>query len=231
MKEKIFILILFLFAINTTVSSQKMIPVKFKDKQILISEADITTTSDMLKKVKLDYQKPNAFREDSTHSLKRYPVLSYKLGGSNSTAICSKDNQFVSFLSGPAIYTKEFEEYLKKLFPSKEHDLVDKQHLNQMKGILKNFYGEEMAQKWMEKVITYPKEEALKKFNADNAYRLSISLAPGDYYEKDFKYVDLLFIQKKGRGYAYISSFYTDKAKAKLNKYWRKIEKALYYRD
>lgn len=41
----------------------------------------------------------------------------------------------------------------------------------------------------------------------------------------------VLLIQRMGRGYAYICTFYTDKAKTKFDKYWRRIEKTLRYKD
>ncbi len=232
MKEKLFILIVILLAICTTVSSQNKIPVKYKNKQIFIDEVDIITTSRILKEMKLEYKKPCGFKEDPLgDSLRFYPKLIEKLYSSGIDTIFTKDNQFITFLTAFSIITKKDEKYFNKLSHGKSNDLVDKQHFSQMKAILKSFYGEEMEQKWKEKVTTYPKEEALKKFNADNAYRFSIKLTPEDYYKKEFKYIDLLFLQKKGRGYVYFTCLYTDKAKANLNKYWRKIEKVLYYKD
>ncbi len=237
MKEKLFILIVVLFAFNTALSAQKTIYITDKyDRKYLIDENDLDTTtfgnSRILKKMKLEYKKPSEFKEikGGTECFEESPGLC-KAFTCLLNQICSKDEQFIAFMNPSTIYTKDFQKYMEDLFPGKTFDLVDKQHFNQMKEILKSFYGEEMEQKWREKVITYPKYEAQKKFNADNAYRFSIALAPEDYYKKNFKYVDLLFLQKKGRGYVYFCCFYTDKAKAKLNNYWSKIEKVLHYKD
>ncbi len=238
MKKNI-LLIIILFIISTTVSAQNIEYDTITDKygrKYLIDKKDIDTTtfgnSRMLKEMKLGYKKPDDFEEIHKGGECFDEYLKLK-----QTFMClhnelhSRDKQLIVFIMIPDIFTRKFKKEMEELFPKKSFDLVDKQHFSQMKAILKSFYGKEMEQHWREKITTYPKEEALNKFNADNAYLFSITLSPEDYYEKKFKYVDLLFLQKKGRGYVYFCCFYTDKSKLELNKYWSKIEKVFHYED
>ncbi len=237
--------IIILFTISTIVSAQNEKYDTVTDKygrKYLIEVDDIDTTkikykwlgayhSSILEDMRIEYKKPFGFNEvDLYNSFKKYPILRYKLS-TGTYGLCSDDKEFIALLSIYEIFTKKFQKEMEELFPGKSYDLEDKQHFYQIKAILKSFYGEEMEQHWREKITTYPKEEALNKFNADNAYRFSITLSPEDYYEKKFKYVDLLFLQKKGRGYVYFCCFYTDKVKAELNNYWSEIEKVFHYED
>lgn len=116
------------------------------------------------------------------------------------------------------------------MFPNQSEDLVDKQHSWQMRGIIKRYYGE-IGSSWTDSIKHYPADEAVTKFNADSAFYFSLNLNPEDYYKGVYKYVKVLVLQKKDRGYAYICSFYTDKAKKQLNKYWCRIERTLRYED
>jgi len=118
------------------------------------------------------------------------------------------------------------------LYPlSGRKEPVDTQPYWQRRGIIKRYYGDEIGDSWIDSVTVYSTEEARSKWNADSAFVFNLHLRPEDYYKKDFKHVKILLIQKKGRGYAYITSFYTDKAKEYFDKYWRRIEKTLRYED
>ncbi len=237
MKKNI-LLIVILVTIGTIVTAQN---IKYDGGKDLIELDNVDTIkikykwidsyhSSILEDMQIEYKKPSDFNEtDLYNSFKKYRVLRYKLS-TGTYALCSNDKEFIALLSIYPIYTKETQRKMEEVFPG-SFDWIGVQHFYQMKGILKSFYGKEMEQHWREKITTYPKEEAIHKFNADNAYRFSIALSPEDYYEKKFKYVDLLFLQKKGRGYVYFCCFYTDKAKKELNKYWSKIEKVFYYSD
>lgn len=181
--------------------------------------------------MKIVYQKPKKFVEiPTTECFKDYSKL-------ESTFTCmgnqlhSKDEQFISFLVFPDIYTKEFQERLNWLsVGNRDEDWVDKQHYRQMRSIIKGYYGE-IGSAWTDSIKHYPADEAVTKFNADSAFYFSLNLNPEDYYKGGYKYVKVLMLQKKDRGYAYICSFYTDKAKKQLSKYWCRIEKTLCYED
>ena len=181
--------------------------------------------------MRLKYRKPKGFREDgSTECFKNYPNLKETFS-CQGPQLHSNDEMFISFLEFVPMYTKEFEKTVNQLFPQHTRELVDKQHRWQMRGRLKQYYGESICESWADSITVFSTEEACRKFNADSAFTFSLHLHPADYYKGNFKYMKALLIQKKGRGYACIYSFYTDKAKAKFDKYWRRIEKTLRYKD
>ena len=178
--------------------------------------------------MKLKYRKPKKFRQIGiTECFDNYPKL-------KSTFTCmghqlhSKNGQFLSFLS--FVY---FPEYHRKLYylSHKRKETVDAQPYWQRLGILTDYYGDDIDDSWRDSITVYSAEEARRKWNADSAFTFSLHLRPEDYYKKDFKHVKVLLIQRKGQGYAYITSFYTDKAKENFDKYWRRIEKTLRFED
>ncbi|MBQ4483948.1 MAG: hypothetical protein II934_02950 [Prevotella sp.] len=178
--------------------------------------------------MKLKYRKPKRFGQIGiTECFDNYPKL-------KSTFTCmgnqlhSNDEQFISFMN--FVY---FAEYHRKLYylSHKRKETVDEQPYWQRLGILRDYYGDEIGESWVDSVTVYSTEEARKKWNADSAFIFNLHLRPEDYYKKDFKHVKILMIQKKGQGYAYITSFYTDKAKEKFDKYWRRIEKTLRFEE
>ena len=177
-------------------------------------------------KLKMKYRKPKGFRQDgASECFKDYPNLE-RTFGCEDHRLHSKDGQFLSFLSF-VYFTEDF----KRLYPlSGRKEPVDTQLYWQRRGIIKRYYGDEIGDSWIDSVTVYSTEEARSKWNADSAFVFNQHLRPEDYYKKDFKHVKILLIQKKGRGgYAYIISFYTDKAKENFDKYWRRIEKTLWF--
>ena len=178
--------------------------------------------------MKLKYRKPKRFGQIGiTECFDNYPKL-------KSTFTCmgnqlhSNDEQFISFMN--FVY---FAEYHRKLYylSHKRKRTVDSQHHSQIRAIFKDYYGDEIGDSWRDSVTVVSTEEARKKWNADSAFTFSLHLRPEDYYKKDFKHVKILLIQRKGQGYAYITSFYTDKAKENFDEYWRRIEKTLRFED
>ena len=178
--------------------------------------------------MKLKYRKPKGFRQDGTlECFKDYPNLE-RTFSCIGHRLDSEDGQFLSFLSFVYFY-----EYHRKLYylSHKRKETVDAQPYWQRLGILRDYYGDDIDDSWRDSITVYSTEEARKKWNADSAFIFNLHLRPEDYYKKDFKHVKILLIQKKGRGYAYITSFYTDKAKEDFDKYWRRIEKTLRFEE
>ena len=180
--------------------------------------------------MKLKYCKPKGFRQESSiECFNDYPKL-------KSTFTCmshqihSIDGQMIAFLTF-TIFSKELQNEINELFPQHATELVDKQHRWQMRGIMTKYYGEGIGESWHDSITVYSGAEARRKFNADSAFTFTLHLRPTDFYKKDFKHVKVLLIQRMGRGYACICSFYTDKAKNKFDKYWRRIEKTLRYKE
>lgn len=179
-------------------------------------------------KLKMKYRKPKGFQQDgASECFKEYPNLE-RTFGCEDHRLCSKDGQFLSFLS--FVYFPEDHQKLYYLY-HKRKETVDAQQYWQRRAILKDYYGDAIGESWVDSIAVYSTEEARKKWNADSAFTFSLHLRPEDYYKKDFKHVKILMIQKKGQGYAYITSFYTDKAKENFDKYWRRIEKTLRFED
>jgi hypothetical protein len=232
-------LLLFLFLLTNECLSQNNAPIKVnlesadsimalvKTEYKWMGTFGLTVSDEM----KLKYHKPRGFwHEDSFECFKDYPKL-------ESTFSCkhyqlhSNDGQFIAFLEFVPQYTKKLEATINGLFPQHAKELVDKQHRLQMRARIRAYYGDEIGESWVDSIQQHPTKEAREKFNADSVFSFSIRLRPSDYYKKEFKNMKALLIQRNGRGYVCIYSFYTDKAKAKFKKYWRRIEKTLHYED
>ena len=176
--------------------------------------------------MKLKYRKPKGFQQDGTlECFKDYPNLKHTFSCIGHR-LHSNDGQFLSFLS--FVYLYEIHRNLYYL-SHKRKETVDALQYGHMRAILRDYYGDEVGDSWRDSITVYSTEEARKKWNADSAFIFNLHLRPEDYYKKDFKHVKILMIQKKGQGYAYITSFYTDKAKENFDKYWRRIEKTLWF--
>lgn len=238
MKKKLFPLLLFVILANVCFAQDKVVSSthnhEFDSLMALVKPKYKWMGTDgrmVADDMRLEYRRPKRFREDgTTERFKNYPRLEETFSNQG-PQLLSYDGQVISFLEFAPIFTKEFEKTVNQLFPQHTRELVDKQHRWQMRGRLKQYYGESICESWADSITVFSTEEARRKFNADSAFIFSLYLRPADYYKGNFKYMKALLIQKKGRGYACIYSFYTDKAKAKFNKYWRKIEKTLRYKD
>ena len=197
------------------------------------------------KEMKMKFNKPKAFCEDdSEECFDNYFGLS-ALFTSNCMVpqLLSNDGRFISFLHFFPIFREEYKKRLDKLFYRKYpiDELLERHHRLKMRDFIKGYHGNhyfydltnegKSDESWMEDITAYSMEEAHKKFNADSAFIFNLHLRPADYYKKDFKHLKVLLIQREGRGYACIYSFYTDEAKANLDKYWRKVEKMLRFVD
>lgn len=170
------------------------------------------------------YKKPSDFKEiGDAECFKENPHL-------NRTFTClfpklvSSDGQFIAF--GPIVQRAMAKDPTKPLntigLPMRNDS-----HLWQMRGYLRAYFGNDVD--WQQMLQYYSEDVAKRQFNADTAIRTSFDLRLDDFYKNEFKYVDILIIHKKDRGYVHFNCFYTDKAKKKLSKYWAKIEGVLSY--
>jgi len=185
--------------------------------------------SRVLSSMNVVYRKPDGFKElPSVTECFKENVKFEEAFTCVSHLLQSEDDQFMAFMQTFRLYTKS--EIVEKKRLSNNFD-PDNISTGNMQYIVKVFFGKEKADNWEELVDFYSPEEAHEKFNADSAMKLSISLAPGDYYKNDYKYIDILFFQKKERGCISFFCFYTDKARGNFDQYWEKIEKAFYYED
>ena len=76
---------------------------------------------------------------------------------------------------------------------------------------------------WRESANFFSTEEARSKFNADTAFFLTLRLLPGHYYQDKFGYIDVFGLQKNGRGFIYIFSFYTETAMQNIECYRQRL--------
>lgn len=208
--------------------------------------------------MKMRYNKPEGFSEDdSEECFKENSRVRSAFKICLSPWLRSDDGQFISFLQFFPIYTEEYEERLNYVFNRRRQryptdEMKEKHHRWKMKHILQDFYhvsalyvdsndptrilsdpsrARDIGESWRDSIAVLSTEEARSKWNASSAYCFPLHLQPKDYYKKDYKHLKVLLIQREGRGYACIYSFYTDEAKANLDKYWRKVEKMLRFED
>lgn len=206
--------------------------------KINVIDMDVNTTplkykwmgyvSKELTSINVVYKKPVGFKELGTYEcFEETPKLEEAFSCVFSL-IQADDNQFKMFLLPIPKFNKEKILDMRKLVPDFDPDKIP---VNNMKQIIKEFYGKEKANNWQQFVTFYSSKEAHEKFNADSAMRLSVSLSPQDAYQNVFKNVEVLFFQKKACGAICLICFYTDIALNHFDSYWNKIEKVCVYGD
>ena len=84
---------------------------------------------------------------------------------------------------------------------------------------------------WRESANFFSSEEARSKFNADTAFFLTLRLPPGYYYQDKFGYMDVFGLQKNGRGFIYIYSFYTEAAMQNIECYRRRLWDSVHFAE
>ena len=171
----------------------------------------------IIERMRMSYTPPSFFEKNTnTRECFEYSTKMWISFGCNFPFFISKDKEMLVFLDA---YNEGQNNYI-----SKEEFLEQ--------GLL--YLGEKASMKWEDYVTYYPKNETKRIFNADTVIQYTITLLPKDFYkknEKKYKYVDVLFIEKKGRGYVYFYSFYTDKAKKNITSYRKQIETIVRYED
>ena len=211
------------------------------DYQWRDSTGRLSVTEDM----KMKFHLPEGFSEDNSREcFNGYHYLSSAFFECMNTQIHSNDGQLISFLQFAPLYSKIDEKRLRWVFGDfPKEKLFNIHHLYKMRGFIKRYYIrsgfdcgkyyyiDEVGKSWRDSITVLSTEEAREKFNADSAFTFSLHLRPKDYYKKDFKHLKVLLIQRKGRGYACIYTFYTDKAKENFDEYWRRVEKILRFED
>lgn len=179
--------------------------------------------------MKMTYRKPEGFCQvDSAESLRGYPKLRDRLGGMWAGPLLRcDDSQMISILKFAPIFTDEFIGQMSRgneAYRPFIKKILEKHHYHSMRRMIS-------SNSWRDSIRVISTEEARSKWNADSAFTFTLHLSPECYYEKNFKHLKVLLIQRKGRGYACIYSFYTDKAKENFDEYWRRIEKTLWFEE
>lgn len=222
-------LIFFIFCDLACFAQKKVMIIPIGEDTTALEYKWLGSDSRVLTSMNVVYRKPDGFKElPSVTECFKENVKFEEAFTCVSHLLQSEDDQFMAFMQTHRLFTKSEIVEMRRLSDSFDPDNI---FTGNMKYIIKVFFGNEKADNWEELVDFYSTEEAHKKFNADSAMKLSISLAPEDYYKHDYKYVDVLFFQKKERGFISFFCFYTDKARGNFDHYWEKIEKAFCYED
>lgn len=173
--------------------------------------------------MKMTYRKPEGFCQvDSAESFLGYPMWKYRSMLSEEIIgpfLRSNDGQVISFFQFAPIFSEKFMERVNRNKNASRRTLT---------RILERHHRRKLRR---DSITVLSTEEAREKWNADSAFTFTLHLSPEYYYEKNFKHLKVLLIQRKGRGYACIYSFYTDKAKENFDEYWRRIERVLRFRE
>ena len=186
----------------------------------------------ILKSMKLSYEKPEEFKEaylGASECFKSNPKLSRMFTCINNK-LYTEEEDYITFMPIYRMLTPEEVSQFDKMFPNINHG-NDHAHINQIRNMIKRWYGDHAGETWEDYVTYYPTEEAQRKFNADTVITFSIELNTTEYYNDRYKYIDVLFIHKKGRRYVYLISFYDEKGKKNLAKYREAVEGILRYED
>ena len=177
--------------------------------------------------MKMEYTKPEGFCQvDSAERFRGYPTLRTQLDYLWAGPLLrSDDGQMISILEFVPVFSESYRKMVSRggwVERSTLEKILDNRHRQEIRRLLGTASCDAFT------MLSHA--EAREKFNADSAFTFTLHLTPECYYEKDFKHLNVLLIQRNGRGYACIYSFYTDKAKENFDEYWRRIERTLRFK-
>ncbi|KRT17779.1 hypothetical protein ASU31_00325 [Pedobacter ginsenosidimutans] len=187
--------------------------------------------SDILRRMRIQYEKPPGFSEKlGIECFKDKPKLETILTCVGNQLI-SNDRQFLTLISIFKIFSKEDSVFMQKMMPKNNLYNTNRQHINQLRRIIKTSLGEEHGKSWKNYVTYYTEASAKTKFNADTAILVPIKLEGEDVYDEIYSNLGALVLQKKDRGFIIIYFLYTNKGKRKLPNYLKSIESIFRYYD
>jgi hypothetical protein len=187
--------------------------------------------TEILTTMKINYRKPVDLEEiKGVECFEQNPKLQAILTCVGHQLV-SDDGEFLAFIPIYKVFTKADSAYMQKMRPQSTLYSTDKQHINQIKNAISVSLGKEAAQSWKNQVTYYSKNEAIQKFNADSSVFLNIKIDSNNLYKGIYNHLDVLYLQKKGRGFVNFYCFYSDKGKKDLAKYMKSIEGIFRYED
>lgn len=185
---------------------------------------------DILKTMKLRYQKPKDFKEvPGTDCFDSIPKLMQIISCAGNQ-LHSNDEHFLAFISMRRPFTSQEIIRLKELFGNGLYE-NDKAHINQIRTDIEYAYGHQAALHWRKYVTYYSPAEAKNKFNADTAVIFSVKLDSAEYYKKKYRFFDALFLEKKERSWVSFYCFYDEAGKENLSNYMKAVESVFRYED
>jgi len=193
---------------------------------------------DILKSARISYHKPASLTEvRGSECFRGNPKLEEVVSCAGNQ-LHSKNGDFIAFLPVYKFLTKMDSVRMQKSFPGMPIVDLDNQHAAMVRAkvllsLSKNasIRGENADFNWRQYVTYYSDKDARRKFNADTAIKVPFPLKKEEAYLGKYNNLIALVLQKNGRGFVIIYCFYTDKAKRKLNYYWKQIEGIYRYED
>jgi hypothetical protein len=110
-------------------------------------------------------------------------------------------------------------------------DRVDKEHIDEVKDLIEEVYGENNVAQWKKYVQYYSAHDAKEQFNADTVITLSLPKKKDGYYIRPYPYCSVLILKKAGRGCLPMFCFYDEVGKKNLEKYMSDMKGTFRYGD
>lgn len=216
----------------------RIIPVDDTGKEIPIGNSKWMSGDDInfLKTIRLNYRTPSLFSEiPIVECFKGNPRLEFMLGCAGNQLI-SHDKEFIAFIPLKRFLSKKDSIDLRKSFPGASIPDLNSQHIYSIRAQVLSSLGKDASLKgenasfnWRKYVRYYSCKDAKQKFNADTAITYSITLNGNEIYKSKYRFLKILVLQKKDRGFIEMYSFYSGKNNTDFNKYWSLIESAFKY--
>lgn len=185
---------------------------------------------DIVKSMKLEYKKPSGFEElRSSECFKPYPKLERIITCAYGL-LRSTDQQFIVVTTLYRPLTKDDSVFISRISPNRITSL-DWLHEANIKSNIEESLGKDSAQYWRNYVKYYPSNKVRKIFNADSAITYSVNLDLRNYYQRKYRYLDVLCVAKKRRGVMYFFYLYTDEGRKRYSDYRASFEGAFRYLD
>ena len=182
-----------------------------------------------LETMNLEYRHPKGYISNGNNEEINIRSKSGEWICTNYPTIYTDDKFFITYDIIP-ITTREDSALRAKMFPGTP-DVIDKQHIYQLRSLLRSTIGEDASESWKNYVTYLPEEEAKRKFNADTVITYSVSFEKDYYFRDKYSNCKIYFIQRKGRGFVPIFCFFDEKAFKEQKKYLKAAESIFWYGD
>lgn len=214
-------------------SQAKVIPVDDEGREIPNDTSRWMSNYEVniLKSMRINYNKPVLFTEVAGFECFRDNPKLNEIISCVGNQLHSKNKEFIAFLPVYKILTTADSVRIQKSFPRMQIVPLDNQHAGQIRAKILESLGKDASVRgenanfnWRQYVIYYADKDAKQKFNADTAIKVPFSLKKDEAYLGKYNNLTAFVLQKNGRGFVMIYCLYTDKAKKKLNRYWKQVE-------
>ena len=216
-----------LFSIQQTIGQSQIILVDDNSQPVKEDKRWLTEYDrNALNSHKLAYFKRSGFKEVYGGECFENNKRLFNMLTCQSNELYSRDKHFMTFLVIYRVLSLQEITFWKKVFPKFKSN-INESHIDQIKGYIRPTYGQKADTNWKQYVHYYTQKKAKQMFNADSVISLIIPLKPGEYYKGKYKYLEAIFIQKNGCGYATLNCFYDETGKKKRSKYLKKLQGVL----